>query len=647
MDLPSIGIAKCWQYGTNSLLSSSDLRQTSDLDVQRLVDVLWSQDVDLGVGRESFEYPLRAATSLPLEKPLSETSFKETVLSEAAFRDSHSLDNGNFYVDEETGELIPKSLPSLPLTSTLSKKSLPSMTHSEGCKESEASFECFDYLSSQAYQAEEGSALPHLQAANGSDVEAAQLQSLINALDSLNSSTLQAVIDQGISPDVKVLEEQWGDVESIISAGANSLFLQNAGLDGLERGTGMAEAASVSPHNVENASTSLRDFDLFSVLMEPAVNWTLSSATLPSAPYTADDYGAKGPSVSTMLSQANGTMGSQGVASDFGALANQENGGQVYPYFIPLSSGRLPPSSLPLLNHSNMLEWNMTDWSNSTFSTVSTLNPNTAMLDRSNDWKFSDLLAKLEAPTGHTEVVSMTQPALKVERQEGEGWTERAAMAVSLNHSYANPAPPPLPPAARTPTPRRRQSLQSREGSEADGSTGSDPFSVSGGRSRSSRDERAALEAGLPLTAAEIIRMPVEEFNGYISGQVGQLRPEQIQMMKDIRRRGKNKVAAQNCRKRKIDNMSHLEREIMGIREELKRESQRRDELIRERDLHRVALARIPVIQPTSVAPQSSSSTTGPAPVITRSSHGHVPSSVMAKERVAKPIRKRKQPEEQ
>ena len=88
------------------------------------------------------------------------------------------------------------------------------------------------------------------------------------------------------------------------------------------------------------------------------------------------------------------------------------------------------------------------------------------------------------------------------------------------------------------------------------GSSGYDPLSFTegrlGGRSRISRDERVALEAGLPLSALEIIRMPVEEFNGYINGQIGHLGTDQIQMMKDIRRRGKNKVAAQNCRKRKV-----------------------------------------------------------------------------------------------
>lgn len=60
------------------------------------------------------------------------------------------------------------------------------------------------------------------------------------------------------------------------------------------------------------------------------------------------------------------------------------------------------------------------------------------------------------------------------------------------------------------------------------------------------------MELQLPITPEDIVRMPVEEFNNYVSGQVARLQPEQIQLMKDIRRRGKNKVAAQNCRRRKV-----------------------------------------------------------------------------------------------
>ena len=54
-----------------------------------------------------------------------------------------------------------------------------------------------------------------------------------------------------------------------------------------------------------------------------------------------------------------------------------------------------------------------------------------------------------------------------------------------------------------------------------------------------------------PRIADEIINSSVEEFNQMISNK--KLTNDQIKLIRDIRRRGKNKVAAQNCRKRKLD----------------------------------------------------------------------------------------------
>ena len=59
---------------------------------------------------------------------------------------------------------------------------------------------------------------------------------------------------------------------------------------------------------------------------------------------------------------------------------------------------------------------------------------------------------------------------------------------------------------------------------------------------------------GLPITCADIINLPMDEFNDLLSKH--ELTEEQLTLCRDIRRRGKNKVAAQNCRKRKIDQVS-------------------------------------------------------------------------------------------
>ena len=45
------------------------------------------------------------------------------------------------------------------------------------------------------------------------------------------------------------------------------------------------------------------------------------------------------------------------------------------------------------------------------------------------------------------------------------------------------------------------------------------------------------------------------------------LSEEQINTCRDIRRRGKNKIAAQNCRKRKVDQITNLAEEVDAVRE--------------------------------------------------------------------------------
>ncbi|XP_047551463.1 nuclear factor erythroid 2-related factor 3 isoform X2 [Lutra lutra] len=88
-----------------------------------------------------------------------------------------------------------------------------------------------------------------------------------------------------------------------------------------------------------------------------------------------------------------------------------------------------------------------------------------------------------------------------------------------------------------------------------------------------SRDERRAKALHIPFSVDEIVRMPVESFNNMLSRYY--LTDLQVSLMRGIRRRGKNKVAAQNCRKRKLDIILNLEDDLCNLqakKEILKRE---------------------------------------------------------------------------
>ena len=56
----------------------------------------------------------------------------------------------------------------------------------------------------------------------------------------------------------------------------------------------------------------------------------------------------------------------------------------------------------------------------------------------------------------------------------------------------------------------------------------------------------------------------MDEFNERLSKF--DLSESQLSLIRDIRRRGKNKVAAQNCRKRKLDQITHLSLELKDLK---------------------------------------------------------------------------------
>ncbi|KAE8596554.1 hypothetical protein XENTR_v10016149 [Xenopus tropicalis] len=89
-----------------------------------------------------------------------------------------------------------------------------------------------------------------------------------------------------------------------------------------------------------------------------------------------------------------------------------------------------------------------------------------------------------------------------------------------------------------------------------------------------SRDERRAKSLRIPFTVDEIVSMPVEMFNNMLTKHC--LTESQVTVIRDIRRRGKNKVAAQNCRKRKLDVILNLEDDVCQLQV-------RKEKLLKER----------------------------------------------------------------
>ncbi|XP_063707074.1 segmentation protein cap'n'collar isoform X2 [Culicoides brevitarsis] len=128
---------------------------------------------------------------------------------------------------------------------------------------------------------------------------------------------------------------------------------------------------------------------------------------------------------------------------------------------------------------------------------------------------------------------------------------------VGHNHSYT------MPPHTNgaTPRPQNRDKKVRKQTSEEEHLT---------------RDEKRARSLQIPISVSDIINLPMDEFNERLSKY--DLSENQLSLIRDIRRRGKNKVAAQNCRKRKLD-------QILSLADEVKEMKMRKDRFLREREI--------------------------------------------------------------
>ncbi|XP_040437445.1 transcription factor NF-E2 45 kDa subunit-like [Falco naumanni] len=83
------------------------------------------------------------------------------------------------------------------------------------------------------------------------------------------------------------------------------------------------------------------------------------------------------------------------------------------------------------------------------------------------------------------------------------------------------------------------------------------------------RDARRASALALPIGPEAIVNLPVEDFNALL-GRARLSGPE-LALARDIRRRGKNKVAAQKCRRRKLEAIAQLQAELGSLGQERER----------------------------------------------------------------------------
>ena len=84
-------------------------------------------------------------------------------------------------------------------------------------------------------------------------------------------------------------------------------------------------------------------------------------------------------------------------------------------------------------------------------------------------------------------------------------------------------------------------------------------------KSYRNKDIKVAADQGIPIDIALIIDLPQSEFDDLHN--IYKLTVEQQNTCRAIRRRGKNKIAAQNSRNRKVDHQEELESRLKVLKE--------------------------------------------------------------------------------
>ncbi|XP_041087751.1 endoplasmic reticulum membrane sensor NFE2L1-like isoform X2 [Polyodon spathula] len=555
--------------GDSSELNDDSSRSNLTKEDIDLIDILWRQDIDLGAGREVFDYSSRQKENKVEKRPSEE----EEERTGESWRNSLNQGQGEGPVDGETGESIPQQLHSLV------DQTSPSLQ------------ECLSLLEATFPFVEEtefpGSVYPELEDPSEAGPSTSSSQGPL----------LSPLLSQTDSPLDR--EQQWQDIMAImdlqdmeINEATDPSFNTSTSSSGVD--TGSLADFSFSAHTPINQDVSLhqaslpscnQDFpggfycpELGSCPMEdmgtspPASLLHLSSSNSSNIDST---FGAPNLTDVLLPPQLNGSANGTGLQDPLAGLLEEALLDEISLLDLALVEGFNPAQASRLREEFDSDSGLSLDFSRSPASpsgsetsSSSSSSSSTSSFSEEGAVGYSTDSEAVDFEEGGA-VGGCYQPEFskfcRMSYQDPSRFSHLPQLEhVAHNHTYnLAPSHPDLPSAPGKKSAGREKQQQQQDLLDK----------------QQSRDERRARAMKIPFSNEKIVHLPVEEFNELLSKH--QLSEAQLALVRDIRRRGKNKMAAQNCRKRKLDTILNLERGVEALRRDKARLLREKVEFVR------------------------------------------------------------------
>ncbi|XP_029790198.1 nuclear factor erythroid 2-related factor 2 isoform X2 [Suricata suricatta] len=535
-----------------------------------LIDILWRQDIDLGVSREVFDFSQRRK-----EHELEKQKKLEKERQEQLQKEQEKAFFAQLQLDEETGEFLPiqpaQHIPSETSGSAsysqVAHIPKPDALYFDDCMQLLA--ETFPFVDDNGVQHLANSGTPQLCLIHS--VSSAAFQSLAPDIPSQIENPVFTAPNQALSPQTPVtqsaiaaldnmqqdIEQVWEELLSIPEL--QCLNIQN---DKLVE-AGMVPSPETKMTEIDNS------FHFYSSM--PSLEKEVGNCS----PHFLSSFEDSFSSILSTEDSSQLTVNS--LNSD--ATINTDFGDEFYSAFIaePSSSNSVPSSATLSQSLSELLNGPIDVSDLSLCKAFNQNHPESTEFNDSDSGISLNTSPGLASPEHSVESSVYGDTLLGFSDSEMEE-LDSAPGSVNQNGPKTQPVQSsgetvqPLSPSPGHSTPVRDAQCEKTPKKELPVSPShrKTPFTKDKHSSRLeahlTRDELRAKALHIPFPVEKIINLPVDDFNEMMSKE--QFSEAQLALIRDIRRRGKNKVAAQNCRKRKLENIVELEQDLDHLKDE-------------------------------------------------------------------------------